>query len=817
MTPLDVSSAPSAPLAPGSACQQHHLRGGQPQGCARLKLVFDQVPSMLALLSGEPLHFELANQAFCQFLGRSDLVGQRLDEVLPQLREQGRSTQSLHSLRGTERLTVRLQRPGTERPCVLALVLQPVREDHGEVSGLLIEGVDITQHAHAEEHLRENQRQVLRAAQSTETERSRLDALLEAAPVGIIMADAQGRLLRINAENRRIWGQHPLSQSQSEYGQWKGWWADGGPRHGQRIGADEWAMSRALRGEEAPRDIVEIESFGPHPVRRTIVNSGAPVRDAEGRIVGAVIAQMDITDRVRAEQAARDNEAKFRTITEAMPQMVWSTRPDGSHDYFNHQWYEFTGVQPGQTDGEGWLAMFHPDDQARTVARWRHSLSTGEPYEIEYRLRHRSGQYRWTLGRALPVRDERGELVRWMGTCTDIHEQKLAQEALLLSDRRKNEFLAMLAHELRNPLAPITAAAELLSRQAAGQGGEGLPLGQVILRHAAHMSSLVDDLLDVSRVTRGLVCEAREPVDLRACLMEALEQARPLVAARAHRLHTRLGQAQPKVLGDKKRLVQVLSNLLSNAARYTPRGGHIDVELDATDDEVQLVVRDNGIGMNPELVARAFELFAQGERSVDRSEGGLGIGLALVRTLVQLHGGQVWATSAGPGQGSAFHLRLPRLRSPADAAGDPPSRAGAATASPGLPPLNTATGPLRILVVDDNLDAGQLLGMFLETLGHQVCIEGQSRLALARAERFQPQVCLLDIGLPEMDGYELARRIRQLPGLSSVRLAAVTGYSQARDRQAAAEAGFDQYFVKPLDVNQLERWLTEEARQPLLA
>ncbi len=806
------------PATLASACETHFMRGGQPSGCARLKLVFDQAPNLLAIVSGPQARFELANRAFCEFFGHAAPQGQPLAEVLPELCEDGRgpwlqavmaAPQASSLGRTPERFSVRIQRPGQCGERVLELVLQPVVEASGEVSGLLIEGVDITAHARTEADLLEGQRQALRAVECTETERSRLDALLEAAPVGIIMADVQGRLLRINAENRRIWGQHPLSESHSEYGEWKGWWADGGPRHGQRLAAHEWALARALRGEECPRDIVEIESFGDVPVRRTIVNSGAPVRDAEGRIIGAVIAQMDITDRVRAEQAAVENEAKFRTITEAMPQMVWSTLPDGRHDYFNHQWYEFTGVQPGQTDGDGWLAMFHPDDQARTQARWLHSLRTGAPYDIEYRLRHRSGQYRWTLGRALPVRDERGELVRWMGTCTDIHEQKMAQEALLLSDRRKNEFLAMLAHELRNPLAPITAAAELLSR---GKGGaaEGQQLSQVILRHAAHMSLLVDDLLDVSRVTRGLVSLVKTPVDLRACLQEALEQVRPLISARAHRLHTRmdLGSAT-LVMGEKKRLVQVLSNLLSNAAKYTPRGGLIEVDLQVQSGQIELAVRDNGIGMSPELVARAFDLFAQGERSSDRSEGGLGIGLALVRTLVQLHDGRVWASSSGPGQGSVFTVALPQLAA---------SALPAPLASPAAPPLLAgqhreasaeAEGALRILVVDDNLDAGHLLGMFLQTLGHEVRVEGQSHQALALAASFRPQVCLLDIGLPEMDGYELARRIRLLPGLEAVRLAAVTGYSQARDRQAALDAGFDQYFVKPLDVNQLEAWLVQ--------
>lgn len=276
----------------------------------------------------------------------------------------------------------------------------------------------------------------LEALRAAETDARRLDALLEAAPVGIAMVDAEGRIIRTNRENRRIWGDFPATRNISEYEQWKGWFSDGTERQGTQIQAGEWVLARALNGEEAPRDIIEIEPFDAPGKRRNLIISGAPVHDADGRTIGAVAAQMDITDRIKAEKALRESEALFRTMANAMPQIVWSTRADGYHDYFNDQWYEFTGVPPGSTDGEEWIDLFHPDDRERTAKIWRHSLDTGEPYEIEYRVRHRSGQYRWTLGRALPVRDERGIIFRWMGTCTDIHEQKMTQDALRQSEQR---------------------------------------------------------------------------------------------------------------------------------------------------------------------------------------------------------------------------------------------------------------------------------------------------------------------------------------------------------------------------------------------
>ncbi|MEO7641775.1 MAG: ATP-binding protein, partial [Ramlibacter sp.] len=368
------------------------------------------------------------------------------------------------------------------------------------------------------------------------------------------------------------------------------------------------------------------------------------------------------TQRALAEKGLRESEAKFRTIADAMPQMVWSTLPDGFHDYFNQQWYAFTGVPPGSTDGEGWNDVFHPQDQAHAWAAWRHSLATGATYEIEYRLRHRSGEYRWVLGRALPVRNEAGAIVRWMGTCTDIHEQKTAQEELVAGSRRKDEFLAMLAHELRNPLAPINTAAHLL-KAAPSNPVNVERSADIISRQVRHMTELVDDLLDVSRVTRGLVELERAPVELKAVLGNAIEQVRPLIEARGHQLTTRMPSGDVYVLGDRTRLVQVMSNLLNNAAKYTPVNGALSLSMSAGD-RVEVRVTDNGMGIDAQLLPHVFELFTQGERTPDRSQGGLGLGLALVKSLVELHGGLVTAESAGRGLGSAFTVALPQLAAP---------------------------------------------------------------------------------------------------------------------------------------------------------
>ena len=500
---------------------------------------------------------------------------------------------------------------------------------------------------------------------------------------------------------------------------------------------------------------------------------------------------LDISELRKSVQAVNESESKFRTIANAMPQMVWSTLPDGYHDYYNDQWYEFTGMPHGSTHGEAWNSMFHPDDQERAWDVWRHSLATGDTYEIEYRLRHHSGEYRWTLGRALPIRDETGRIVRWMGTCTDIHEQKQTQEALRDADRRKDEFLAMLAHELRNPLAPISVAADML-RIPKPDEARIQKMSDVIARQARHMTGLIEDLLDVSRVTRGKITLEKTNLDIRSIVSEAVEQVRPSADAYGHRLEVFMPPSGIQLTGDKKRLVQVVANVLNNAIKYTPNGGQITLQTEVRGDQVVFTVRDNGIGMSAELTSRVFELFVQGERTSDRSQGGLGIGLALVRSLVALHGGSVTAHSPGLKMGSEFTIALPMF-----------SIEQKWQVRRDAPVLQEAEQALRVLLVDDNVDAAEVLGLLLKSTGYTVHIEHHPIQALEQAQAFLPDVCLLDIGLPQMNGNELARRLRQLPGMADTALIAITGYGQPRDREDALAAGFHHHFIKPVDTAQL--------------
>jgi len=638
---------------------------------------------------------------------------------------------------------------------------------------------------------RKAQAEALRASEArAEEDRRRLDALLDAAPVGIFYVDRNGKLLVANAANNAIWGHYPQSQSADEYGEWRGWHIDG-PRAGAPLAAGDWPVARVLAGREHDAGVFEIEPFDIPGLRRTVLVRAALLRDADGDIAGAVAAHMDITPQVAAEKALMQSEGRFRAITNVIPQMVWATSVDSDVYYFNERWQEFTGVPTEELPRDGWRRSVHPDDLAPLRAHWEHCRNAGLPFEFEHRLRHRGGEYRWVLSRALPFTDAQGRVTDWMGTLTDIHAQKTGEAELRAQARRKDEFLAMLAHELRNPLAPISNAAQLL-------GMPGLDerrlrqSSEIIARQVRHMTELVDDLLDVSRVTRGLVQLDRALVDVGAVVAGAVEQARPLIEARRHTLDLQQ-DAGGWVDGDRTRLVQVVSNLLNNAAKYTPQGGRIALQVARADGRVTISVRDNGIGIAPDVLPQVFDLFTQAERTPDRSQGGLGLGLALVKSLVQLHGGSVQALSAGLGQGSSFSVTLPLAQ----------REAGAAAAAMPSAALSGAGGQVRILIVDDNLDAAQSLTEVLRAFGHEVASAASSHEGLALAEQDWPQVFVLDIGLPDIDGYELVRRLRSLQAGRSALYLALTGYGQAHDRVLSRSAGFDHHFVKPVDLRAL--------------
>ena len=652
--------------------------------------------------------------------------------------------------------------------------------------------VDISERKQAELALLATERQAAAASLRAEESRRRLDGLLEAAPVGIVYVDTQGRMLMSNPANRGIWGDYPVPDSVDEYVDWKGWWA----HDGRPLAPHDWPIARALAGGGTTEAFVEIEPFGSPGVRKTILVRAQALRGADGVIEGALAANMDVTAQVEAERALKDSERKFRNIANMIPQMVWSIRIGGGEDYVNERWYAFTGHRPAQSADTRWREAIHPDDLAAVLAAWKRSVAEHSPFEIEHRLVHHAGGYRWVLNRALPSLDGAGRVTHWMGTLTDIHDQKAGEEELRAAARRKDEFLAMLAHELRNALAPISNAAQLIAI-AEPSDKRIRQSSEVISRQVRHMTELVDDLLDVSRVTRGLVTLVREPVDVRSIVLGAVEQARPLIEARGQQLHLSLDEAPLRVDADRTRMVQVVSNLLNNAAKYTPQGGSIAVSSTrgsaGAGSQVTIAVSDSGIGIAPDVLPLVFDLFTQAERTPDRSQGGLGLGLALVKSLVQLHGGQVAAHSAGLGKGSSFSITLDLVEAGAGAG---------AAAAPGATAQAPGAGK-RILIVDDNADAADSLGEILGAFGHAVATANTSCAGLAAAAAGWPEVFILDIGLPDIDGYELVRRLRALPQARPALYLALTGYGQAHDKVLALGAGFDHHFVKPVNLQVL--------------
>ena len=522
-----------------------------------------------------------------------------------------------------------------------------------------------------------------------------------------------------------------------------------------------------------------------------------PVRDARGMVIGIFVEGSDITRSVLANRALQESEQRLLQLANTIPQMAWMADPDGRVHWHNDRWFEYFGAPPPDADPErDWETFVHPQDLPTVQEKWKQAVQSGSRYIIKARLRSASGEYRTFAGLAAPLRDASGRIVQWFGTNTDVTDIELAQEEMAAANRRKDEFLAMLAHELRNPLAPICTAAELL-RAASADEGRVRRTSEIISRQVEHMTKLVDDLLDVSRVTRGLISLQEEVLDVRSLVNSAYEQVQPLIQARKQRFMLTPLPHPAWVRGDRTRLVQVFSNILNNAAKYTPPGGSIQVEISDTAEEVEIAVEDNGIGISRDLLAHIFELFTQAERSPDRSQGGLGLGLALVRSLVELQGGHVHASSPGVGGGSRFTVRLPLVTPPLELGNA--GRSDNAGAAPAL--------QRPLLVVDDNVDAALTLAMLLESLGYQVSVAHRADEALEQAADLGPPILFVDIGLPDMDGHALARRLRGLPQLHSATLVAVTGYGQAQDRQRALDAGFDHHLVKPVKLSTLENLL----------
>jgi PAS domain S-box-containing protein len=549
---------------------------------------------------------------------------------------------------------------------------------------------------------------------------------------------------------------------------------------------------------------------------RWVSARGRSQLDSAGKPVRMPGVLVDITERKRLEHDLRarldelaaanrrkeellaslkESEQKLRLLADTIPQLAWTARPDGFIFWYNRRWYEYTGCAPEQMEGWGWQSVHDAAVLPEVLDRWKRCIDTGESFEMIFPLKGADGAFRPFLTRVNPLRDVDGGILYWFGTCTDISDIKRMEEALREADRRKDEFLATLAHELRNPLAPIRNSLQILKMPHV-DAATVQQVKDLMERQVHALVRLVDDLLDVARVMRGKIELRKEPVELATVIAHAAETVHSLIELQGQHLDVCVSPESLLVDADPVRLAQVVSNLLTNSAKYTEANGHIWVTARREGDEAVLRVRDDGIGIAPDVLPHVFELFVQADHSSTKAHGGLGIGLTLAKNLTQLHDGSIEADSPGVGRGSQFTVRLPLVIHPR---GDSNGKLDDA------PRHEASSASHRLLVVDDNEDAAMSLAMLLRLQGHEVRTAHDGPSAVALAASFLPNLVFLDLGMPDMDGYEVARLIRRQPGLERVVLAALTGWGQEEDHQRTAAAGFDYHLVKPPERKSLDR------------
>ncbi|WP_418316943.1 PAS domain S-box protein [Piscinibacter sakaiensis] len=618
--------------------------------------------------------------------------------------------------------------------------------------------------------------------------------LFEQAVDGIFVADSHGRYVDVNAA-----GCSMLGYSQQELRELT---------IVDVIAADEIAR---LDGEIARLDGGAVASSSWRFRRKdgsTFIGE-LVARQLPGGRMQAIV--RDVTERAAVEAALRASEERFRDLADNIPQLAWIADPgsDGQVSWFNRNWFDFTGTTHEQACGSGWRQVLHPDHAPRVIEKFSQHVRECIDWEDTFLLRRHDGEYRWFLSRMRVIRDDSGAVVRIFGTNTDITQQRemenelrrLADE-LSQTDRRKNEFLAMLAHELRNPLAPIRNAAQML-RHVDGRRDAVVSASAMIERQIGQLVRLVDDLLDVSRIDRGRIELRRQAINLASVVEQAVESARDLFAAKEQRFSVEMPEQRLSLDADPARIAQVIGNLLHNASKFTPVGGAVRLAVDQHGSEAWVRIIDDGIGLHGDHLDCIFDLFVQVDTSLERSSSGLGIGLTLVRQLVEMHGGAVEVHSDGPGKGCEFVVRLP-LQAAAQQATEPASDE---------PPK--AADARCILIVDDNRDSAESLAMLLEFEGHQTHMAFDGPSGLQAAIELQPDLLLLDIGLPGINGFELAQQIRAQPGWGSrAILLALTGWGQDEDRQASRDAGFDGHLVKPVDFTALSSLIASMLDQP---
>jgi PAS domain S-box-containing protein len=629
-----------------------------------------------------------------------------------------------------------------------------------------------------------------------------LQLVTNAVPALISFVDAEQRY-RFNNEKYEIWfGQRPSEI----YG-----------KHLREVlGEASYAAIRPYVEQVLAGQEVAFESQIPYKDggTRYINATYVPRFNSEGTIEGFVALVNDVSDRKQAEAALRESEERYRYLAESIPQLVWTANAEGVLIDVNQRWLEFTGLTLSQAQTGGWETIVHPEDVPVLSQQWVAAQHNSTYYQAEGRMRQADGGYRWHLHQAVPLKDEQGQVIKWFGTATDIEDQKQleqernyllqrersAREAAETANRIKDEFLAVLSHELRSPLNPILGWVKLLQTRQFDPAATKRAL-ETIERNAKLQTQLIDDLLDVSRILQGKMVLNVCPVDLESVIDAALETVRLSAEAKGIAIHKVISSDVSTILGDSGRLQQVVWNLLSNAIKFTPNGGHIEIRLIQNGTSVQIQVQDTGKGISPEFLPHVFEYFRQEDGSTTRKFGGLGLGLAIVRYLIEQHGGTVQVESPGENLGATFTVHLPLLKDEDKKTKD------ASEFDTSLVPHHSSLplADFKLLVVDDEADMRELILTILEQAGAEVKVVASAATALETLASFETHMLISDIGMPDMDGYELMRQIRRLPSEQNRRIPAIalTAYAGEVDQQHALAAGFQKHLAKPVEPAEL--------------
>ncbi len=787
----------------------NHTQQQVRESSQRLQLVLDNLYVYVSILGLDGSVQEVNEEALLAVgMSREEILGRPLWEGswwASKARQQHvRAAVERASSGETARFDIQMERSG--KTFTIDFQVGPLRDANGQITALVASATDVTSRVLALAALQASRKEAVSAAEAAEAERRLLDATFNAVPASIMVADAEGRILRMNESTEDMWGVAPFSKNVSGYGEWKGWWADGSARHGQRILAHEWGLARALKGEIC-NDTIEIEPFGRPNERLFTLLSSAPVLGTAGQVVGGVVAQLDITDRIHAEKALRERQQLLQSTMDNFPTVIAFKDTDGRFLDVNHKVEKALGMSRQAICG---LTMHDLIPAADADVLRRHDLEvmqTQRAIQTEKLTPLDSGTLHH-IDTSFPLINTDGQVYGTGHISHDITGIRLAETALNAAneqlreaDRQKDEFLATLAHELRNPLAPIRTAAEVIRLR----NPDDLAVQRartVIERQVLHLTRLVDDLLDISRITRGTVHLQHETLDLCVVAQNAIDSVQSTLDAAGLTLTYLADQPPIPIRGDATRLVQCVVNLLTNAIKFTPPGGTVSVRVAQEGHTVAVEVSDNGSGIPASSLERIFELFVQDRPSGMHGNTGLGIGLALTRKLVMLHGGSVQAASAGTGHGSTFRIELPA----ADAPESVPAPAEETPSAPGA--------GAHVLVVEDNRDAADLLAEMMDMMGFRVSVAYTGESALAAMQKEMPDAVLMDIGLPDMNGYEVCRRLRQFQGTRQPVAIALTGWGNDNDRDQATKAGFNAHLTKPAEPDRIVALLHELLAAP---